>query len=62
MDLQIDLKKYKKTWNDSYLGRCTARRGFRNTKNLENRSYGEEVMEENRRKEKWVLKREGDRE
>ena len=47
MDHQFDIKKDLKTLNDSYLERCTAKRGFRNAKDLEKRSYGERDMGEN---------------
>ena len=46
----MELKKYSKTWNDSYLGRSTSRRGFRNAKELEKRSYNEGDTEE-----KWKM-------
>ena len=44
----LELNKYLKTLSDSYLGRCTARRGFRNAKELEKRSNNEENMKEKR--------------
>ena len=49
MDNPIELKKYLKTLNDSYLERCMAKRGFRNAKDLEKRSYGERDIEEKRK-------------
>ena len=47
MDHPIELMKYLKTLNDSYLERCTAKRGFRNAKDLEKRSYDKGDTEEN---------------